>query len=256
VIVERPFLGDVWIHDLRRDAARRVTLGGQSFLPLWSPNGRQLTFTARRNDLWYLLQSDADGSGDPKQLLEASERLLSGESWSPDGETLLYSTLREDTGFDLLLHSVKEGTSRTFVASPDYDSEGSFSPDGKWVVYTSEESGVAEIYVQALAEPGRRWQVSDSMGRDPIWTSGGQEIVYRSGRRILSVAVRTEPGFEASSPQVLFEGPFVLETGGFRNFDVTKDGRRFVMVQSDQGPLDRLDFVLNWDDELRRLVPR
>ena len=93
------------------------------------------------------------------------------------------------------------------------------------------------------------------MGRDPIWTSDGKEIVYRSGRRILSVAVRTEPGFEASSPQVLFEGPFELETGGIRNFDVTKDGQRFVMIESEAGPIDRLAFVVNWDEELKRLVP-
>jgi len=250
-IAEGGTASDVWIHDIGRDALRRATLGGGR-APLWSSDGR-ITYAARLDDGWYLLRNKADGSGEAEKLIANGDRSLFADMWSPDGKTLLYTMSIPERGWDEFQFSTVDSSSRSFVSSPHYDSEGAFSPDGRWVLYSSDESGSLEVYVQALAEPARRWQISDPSGHDAVWTSGGSEIVYRSGRQIMSVAVRTEPEFEASTPQVLFEGPFELETAGFRNFDVTKDGKRFVMIQTDEGPLDRLVFVVNWVDELRRL---
>jgi serine/threonine-protein kinase len=253
-ISEGQGLGDVFIYDVGRDVLQRVTLGGNSFAPVWSPDGTRITYSFKGNGGWSLLQRDADGSAEPDTLIEQSD-FLAADAWSPDGTKLLYGTNVGDRSWDQLLFSVADGSSRTLASSPEYDAEASFSPDGRWIVYTSGESGVFHLYVQSLSETEKRWQISDSSGRDPIWT-GGTEIVYRSGRRIMSVDVRTEPDFEASVPQILFEGPFELETSGFRNFDVTRDGQHFVLIQSDEAPLDRLTFVVNWLAEVERLAPR
>jgi hypothetical protein len=200
-IVEGPQAGDVWLHDVRQGALRRITLGGNSFFPAWGPDGGTVTLSRFRSDAWSLVRGELEGSGEQELLLQGGH------------------------------------------------------PTAVWVVFTSTESGAMELYVRPFSDPGRRWQVTDSGGRDPVWTSGGKEIVFRKGRRILSVAVETEPDFHASAPQILFEGPFELETGGFRNFDVTRDGQRFIMVLSEDEPLDRPVFVVNWAEELKRLVP-
>jgi serine/threonine-protein kinase len=255
-IAEGRAAGDVWVHDLRRDSLQRVTFGGSSFAPVWSPDGTQLTYTAQQNDTWALLRTDADGSGAPEEILDNGHNGMPvAEAWLPDGRTLLYSTQVKDRGWDEFLLTIGERRSRSLVSSPDYDAEGSVSPDGNWIVYTSAEAGISEPYVEKLTEPGRKWRIADRPCSDPVWTSNGNEIVCRSGRRILSIAVRTEPDFEASVPRVLFEGPFELETSGYRNFDVTPDGQRFIMIQSDEQPLDQLEFVVNWVSELKRLVP-
>jgi serine/threonine-protein kinase len=245
---------DLWVHEVNRDTLRRVTIGASSIIPVWSPDGRQLAYSTRQNDVWCLMRANSDGSGEPLKIIENGDTVLAPDSWSPDGGTLLYSLQTPDRGWDQRLFLVKDGSSRDFVSSPSYDAEGMFSPDGKWVVYASSESGLNELYVQSLTEPGKRWQLSDQYGRDPVWTSHGKEIVFRSGRRILSVSVRMEPDFEASVPQVLFEGPFELETGGWRNYDVTRDGQRFIMVHSNEGPVNRFIYVVNWLEELNRLV--
>jgi Tol biopolymer transport system component len=174
-----------------------------------------LTYTVKKDGAWQLVQTPSDGTGATEELVSGSAIFITADSWSRDGRSLLYSTPSESTAWDEWLLSLEDGSSRILAASSGYDSEGYFSPDGKWVVYHSAESGTGELYVQSL-ENGTRHQVSDRGGRDAIWTDNG-EIIFRSGRRIMSVAVQTEPDFHASAPQVLFEGPFELETGGYRD---------------------------------------
>jgi hypothetical protein len=252
-ILEAPGVADVWIYDIPRDGLRRLTLGGVSGSPVWSPDGRKVAYTTEKNEAWILVQTASDGSGTPEELVSGGGRHVVADSWSRDGRSLLYTLPAESTGWDEWVLSAEDGSSRVFAASPAYDSEGAFSPDGKWVAYQSAESGTGELYVQPFGG-GAPMQISDRGGREPVWTGAG-EIVYRNGRRIMTVTVQTEPDFHAGTPKILFEGPFELETGGYRNFDVTRDGERFVMILSEDEPLDRLVFVVNFDEELKRLVP-
>ncbi len=126
-----------------------------------------------------------------------------------------------------------------------------FSPDGAWIAYYSDESGRNEVCVQAYPGPGRRWQVSTGGGTNPVWSPDGRELFYRQGRRMMVVPVRIDQEFSAGKPQLLFQGQFLPEP-----YDVFPDGSRFLMIQTEQdSESDQIHVVLNWFEELQRLVP-
>lgn len=136
------------------------------------------------------------------------------------------------------------------------------SPDGRWLAYASDESGRREVYVRSFLEPGGRWQISTDGGTEPRWNPAGKELFYRRGDEMWAVSVTSEPSFQPAvfqpgRPTLLFEGSFELG-GNFHNYDVSPDGQRFVMVQSEEAPEaapERLHVVLRWLDELERRVP-
>jgi len=124
---------------------------------------------------------------------------------------------------------------------------GLLSPDGRWVAYVSDESGRAEVYVRPLAGQGEKLQVSADGGGEPVWAPGGEELFYRSGDKLMAVALSLRGGASlAGRPQVLFETPYMRSLGPYPNYDVDRDGRRFVMVKGDPAPPPRLDVVLEW----------
>jgi serine/threonine-protein kinase len=131
-----------------------------------------------------------------------------------------------------------------------------FSPDGRWIVYVSDESGREEIYVRPYPGPGGKYAVSTEGGREPVWSSGGREIFYRNGDKMMVVPVQTNPDFSAGTPKVLFEEPYAMWFGGGNNYDVTPDGQRLLMIRRDTESAPRqINVVLNWHEELKRLVP-
>ena len=133
------------------------------------------------------------------------------------------------------------------------------SPDGKWLAYESDETGVLEIFVSPFPDAGRnRWQISTEAGRQSFWAPDSEELFYVSDQRLMVVSVRTDPSFVAGKPEILFEWPYFQTPG--RNFDITPDGNRFLMskplVPDDETTLPtQINVVLNWDEELKRLVP-
>jgi serine/threonine-protein kinase len=130
----------------------------------------------------------------------------------------------------------------------------SFSPDGQWIVYVSDESGRREVYVRPFPGPGRRIQISTDGGGFPVWSPSGRDIFYLIGQKVMAVEVETQPAFQAGTPRLLFEGSHEVQI--MRSYDVTPDGQRFVMIQPGARTLPtQLNVVLNWFEELRRLVP-
>jgi serine/threonine-protein kinase len=178
--------------------------------------------------------------------------------WSPDGNYLLYveDTIAQ-TETDILVWSREEG-SKPFVKSSFDENQPTFSPDGRWVAYVSDESGRYEVYVRSFPSGQRAIQISVGGGEEPLWAPGGEEIFYWTEDKMITVSVTTTPSFEPEAPVLLFEGAF-LRSGGFTGpgYDVTPDGQRFVMVQSveEEMPVRRIHVVFNWFDELKRLVP-
>jgi hypothetical protein len=132
------------------------------------------------------------------------------------------------------------------------------SPDGGWLAYTSDESGRTEVYVQPFPEPGGKKLVSTEGGSEPRWNPNGRELFYRNGGGLWSVAISTEPAFRAAKPVLLFEGEYELDAWS-SSYDVAPDGRRFVMIRrgedADTPAPQQLNVVLNWFQELKRLVP-
>jgi serine/threonine-protein kinase len=160
------------------------------------------------------------------------------------------------TDFDLWVLSRDPGSvPRPLLERPANDREAEFSPDGRWVAWVSDESGSEEVYVAAYPSLVDKVAISTAGGTAPKWSRDGRELFYRQGDALMAVAVDTSRGFRAARPMRLFAGAY-SGTGRADAFDVAPDGRRFVMVKSDEtATLQQLTVVNNWFEELKRRVP-
>ena len=245
-----PPTGDIWIYDLAARNTTRLTFDPiGEFHPLWTPDDERVAFYSYGRSLDWKAST---GSGDVSRLTEASNAVPQG--FSPDGRVLTYADL--DDIFMVRLDG--DGTPEPLVATPARENGGYISPDGRWLAYTSDESGRSEIYVRPFPEVDEgRWQVSTNGGTEASWALDGRELFYRDGDKMMRVEVAATSAFAYKPPQVLFEG--LYDTHANRNYDVARDGR-FLMVKdvtpSDQASARKhLVLVQNWLGELERLVP-
>ena len=136
-----------------------------------------------------------------------------------------------------------------------YEGGARLSPDGRWLTYVSNESGQNEVYMRPFPGPDRRWQISTQGGTQAIWNPNGKEIFYRSANKMMVVEVSTAPEVTLSPPRLLFEQRYAFGAGvTIANYDVSRDGQRFVMVK-DESSAGRLNVVLNWFSDLARIRP-
>jgi serine/threonine protein kinase/Tol biopolymer transport system component len=249
---------DIWVMDLSRGTSARLTFeAGEDETAVWTPDGARVTYSADRlGRSRAIYWKAADGSGAEERILE-SETHPHVSSWSPDGRTLVYSEYDPVYSGDIWIWTLGEKpTRRPWLRTPFNERAARFSPDGRWLAYVSNESGRDEVYVQPFPGPGGKWQVSVSGGSEPVWSRDGNEIFFRSGRQMMAVRVTHAASFSAEGPRVLFEGPFVPTRRGEAAYDVSPDGRRFVMVRRDEQSVPtHLNVVLNFSEELRRRVP-
>lgn len=255
---------DIWVLELAREALTRLTFEqGNDSLPIWTPDGNHITFSSDREGGWHVFSVPADGSGQPTQLSK-SEYPTTGASWTPDGQILAVQQGRPNTGLDIGLLRV-DGDSpaepEVLLGTPFNEAQPIFSPDGRWLAYTSDESGRAEVYVRPFPGPGGKIQVSTDGGSHPLWSRNGRELVYRSGDRMMAAALTTDPELTPSRPVQLFEGRYgeapLFIVQELLYYDVARDGQSFVMikpVESESEPT-QLEVVLNWFEELRVRVP-
>ncbi|MEE8349995.1 MAG: hypothetical protein V3R94_10510, partial [Acidobacteriota bacterium] len=246
---------DIWVYDIRRDALTRLTFDTASF-PLWTPDGTRITFQSSKSGPRDLFWKAADGTGAEEQLL-AGEFPNSPHSWSPDGKVLAFTEVHPSTNADIWLLPLEgEGKAEVFLQTPFSETGAVFSPDGDWLAYRSSESGRNEIYVRPFPTTGAKWQISTEGGDEAVWARSGNELFYRSGNKMMAVDINAEPTFTHGTPQLLFEGEYP-SIGTRAAYDVTPDGRRFLMVRESEeaSTVTQLNVVLNWFEELKRLVP-
>jgi serine/threonine-protein kinase len=245
---------DLWVHDLDRGGTSRLTREGDNHGIAWSPDDRRIFFARQQGPGWAVVASSADGSGKVEQLSEAVIQSGHVSSSSPTGEHLLVSTRRESTGGDVDLFDVKDRSLRPLLASRFEESAASFSHDGRYIAYVSDESGQPEVYVQPFPGLDARTQVSTHGGQEPVWSPRGDALFYRAGGQVMAAAVATDPPFSADRPRALFKDVYARRGAhGLADYDVSQDGERLVMIrerQQDGGGQIRL--VLNWFDELLR----
>jgi serine/threonine-protein kinase len=218
---------DIWIKELDRGPFTRLTFGGTNRRPAWSADGRTVAFIHDTGNSSLVFQRPVDGST-PQRLLARLDRQVQEVIWSPDGRWLL---LRTDNGApgagDIVgVRTSGDTTPVPLVADQFTEIHPTVSPDGRWIAYTSDESGIQEVYVRAFpATNAGRWQVSNGGGFQPRWSSDGRELYFGSGDRLMAAQIRTTQGFEVT------ELKLVLSAAGFssdrfhQTYDVLPGGK-------------------------------
>ena len=249
----------LWLYDLSRDTLTRLTFeGDRNNVPTWTPDSKRIAFNstkegALRNIFWQL----ADGSGRLEQLT-TGEYDKTPSSWSPDGQLLAFEESNPTTGLDIWVLRISDHKAQPFLRTQFNEVESQFSPDGRLLAYMSDESGRFEIYVQPYPGPGGKRQISTEGGTEPVWNPNGRELFYRSGDKMMAVGITTQPSFTVGKPQMLFEGPYAPIAAATRNYDVSPDGQRFLMLKTSeqaQAAPTQINVVLNWFEELKQKVP-
>jgi serine/threonine-protein kinase len=253
---------NIWVKQLDRGPSTRLTFGGQDRRPFWSPDGRTVAFIRDSGGSSAVYTRPADGGGE-ERLLVRLDRLVQEGQWSRDGRWIL---LRTDTGQPgtgdiVAVHPGEAGTSLPVAASPFIELNPALSPDGRWVAYTSNESGTNEVYVRPFPNAqGGRWQVSNGGGTEPLWSRDGRELFYLdAATHLTAVAVRATPSFTATGRTSLFDASGFVTAGFHQSYDVSPDGRSFLFTSplraATQAPLN-IVWVDRWFNDVAARLAR
>ena len=252
---------DVWSYDITRGTAVRVTTDpSDDQFPTWSPEGERIVFTSNRSGRPEIYSQLLDGSGTAERVFERpeSQGRLQAEAWSKDGRTLL---LTDALGGSTTSSIQLDGDRRYVPLPPSKFIEGgaAVSPDGHWIAYQSNRSGAMAVYVERYPERRSLQKVSPSGGFAARWAPDGKELYYLNldGRSLMAVPVSTGETLKMGTERKLFDGSFRTSGPGIRPYDVTPDGKRFVMIREDSTGSEspRLIVVQHWTEELKRRVP-
>lgn len=252
---------DVWIYDLVRDIQMRLTFGSASEqFPLWTPDGQRVAFGSPAGPLSW---KAADGTGEVETLVESLEALQYPLAFSPDGTALVFHD-RSSRPYELGMLSLEGERISTDLLETEFTERNAvLSPDGRWMAYSSGESGQFELYVRPFPDVNSgRWQVSSGGGEWPLWSPDGRELFYVGSEGMMVVSIELEPTFTQGTEELLFDlGPYwkPFERPN-RRIAISPEGDRFLMFKS-AGGVDEtaqttsIIVVQNWFEELKRLVP-
>ena len=260
---------NIWVYDLTAGGSpRRLTFGGRNLYPIWTRDGRYITFQSDREGDRAVYRQTADGSGAAERLTKAGEEAHEPESWSPDGKVLSMNIVsRGNQG--VWTNSFDTGSTPRIFAdlTTIVEKHSMFSPDGRWLAYMSNTTlanSNQEIFVQPFPLTAAKYQVTSTGGRTPLWSPDGRQLYFHEplSNRLLVVDIRTAPSFTVGKPvQLSVQG--TIHPIAQRNYDVTPDGKRLLVVlPTATGPTDaprsssqQINVVLNWVEELKARVP-
>ncbi len=242
---------DLWIWDVDRGVRTHLTADPAiDVIPIWSPSGEELAFSSYRSGSFDIFMRRADGSGEEKALVTTAKDDWASD-WSRDGKFMLYVTDGPDNKNDIwYLERDEQGgwEPHPFLRTPAHETVPKFSPDGRHVVYVSDDSGQPEIYIRPFPDGAYRQIVSDAGGIQPRWSRDGKEIFYVQRSAVVAVPVSTDPKISIGGAKRLFENP---RLAGFpvAQYDVAPDGQRFVLPKLEGETSIRV--VMNWYEEFR-----
>jgi serine/threonine-protein kinase len=269
----------LWVYDLRLDVPLQLTSDGDNLAPVWSPDGTRLAFfRGDRGDaegpgmVWL----PADGRGSPQPLNHRGPRAQFPSSWSVDNVLAFVTRGGDPGGADngigvWTLQMDNSSPAEAFVQTGMDSESPAFSPDGKWLAYSTystavpADSGPPDVYVRPYPEGTPVQRISADGGWSPKWSRDGRRLFYktleppadRETQRWMVVDVTTAPTFTRSRPRPLFAGPY-LNTGAIANYDVDATDERFIVVQRLEmapQPVTHIELVVNWFEELAERVP-
>ncbi|MGA8212414.1 MAG: protein kinase [Candidatus Sulfotelmatobacter sp.] len=249
-------IGDIWIFDLTRGTSTRLTFGGNNHSnPVWTPDGKTVFYASTAKGPPHIYAKAADGSGSERTVLETPEVVELPWAPSPDGRFLVYARLsKTDLGHHLwVLPLVGDGKPFPIVQDAFEESLPAVSPDGKWMVYQSNESGRREIYITAFPAGGAKWQVSTNGGTAAKWRGDGKELFFLDATdKIVAVDVNASGNaVRLGTPRDLFQTVGIQREYG--PFDVTADGKKFLLNSGNlKEGSDPFTLVLNWPVELKK----
>ena len=247
--------GDIWVTDLERSTTMRLTLDpATDNIPVWSPDGKRIAFVSNRSGVFDIYLKSADGSGDEQLLLKTPHRKRLND-WSTDGRYLLYEEQDPVSGDDLwVLPFFGDQRPLRIMETRSNKRSAAFSPDGRWIAYTSDESGAGQVYVGTFPGSGSKWQIGPS--GDPIWRRDGRELFFANNGLQMAVDVTgTGPvgPLKFGQPRVFFDALTNLQP---HPYDVTPDGKHFLLVtdrlSGDDSGSKPIVVVLNWMSGMRQ----
>jgi serine/threonine protein kinase/dipeptidyl aminopeptidase/acylaminoacyl peptidase len=255
---------DIWLYDIARGVKTRFTFGSSSstgnLSPVWSRDGRRIVYTSIREGGFGIYQKAADGSGGEELLVQPSLEQKYPMDCSPDGKSILFVKWETNRGPAIWVLPL-QGERKPYLFNQAQQSQAlsiqttaHFSPDGKWLAYSSSESGRFEVYATPFPGPGGKWEVSTEGGWFPQWRRDGREIFYVSpDGKIMAAEVKASgSSFEVGAVHPLFETKpyFGLYTANL--FDVTPDGQRLVVAYEAQQSTSAVALVANWPALLKK----
>lgn len=249
----------LWVYDPKLGVPNALTTSGVNGWPVWSPDGTRVAFA--RGDLeGEIYTMPADGSGQPKPV--GPDVKGQPSSWSRDNVlAFLHAPAPHAPVGIWTIRMDGKAKPKPFVETGA--AYPSFSPDGKWIAYASNETGKSEVYVRPFPAREPRQRISTAGGGAPVWSRHGTKLYFHTfglttqETILMEVDVTTEPKFTHTRPRELFRGK-VQGTIPIRSYDIAPEGKRFVMLlpgEQKPQPVTRINIVQNWFDELKRLVP-
>jgi eukaryotic-like serine/threonine-protein kinase len=249
----------VWMLDLERGVNTRLSFEAGGGSAIWSPDGSEIIYAPAGGQSADLYLKPANGAGQGEVILH-SEGVKTPDDWSRDGRFLIYMQRGKNAGSDLWVLPLQGDRKPVpYLATPFNEGQAKFSPDGHWVVYTANESGTKEVYVQPFpVSSGGKWVVSNGGGSQPRWSRDGKELFYFApDSMLLAVSVTTSGGtFQPGVPKPLFRAAILGGTGGGPGiawrWDISPDGNRFLMDTAlEEATAAPVTVVLNWQSAVK-----
>jgi Tol biopolymer transport system component len=254
---------DIWVYEARRDTMTRLTFGGTNIAPVWSPDGRYIAFLGPGGGVWSVR---SDGANKSQPLIQG-KYVLVPFSFTPDGKRLVYNEVNPVTAYDIWTVPIESdgaglraGKPESFLQTPADERNPTFSPDGRWLAYASNESGTYEVYVRAFPDKGGKWQISNAGGTYPLWSSNGHELFFRTVDNRIMVATYSAKAdsFAPDKPRLWFDKQLAnFGIVGTATYDLAPDGKRIVALMpvetaEGQKAQNHVIFLENFFDEVRR----
>ena len=255
------------VYDWQRDIMTRLgSTRGPDYWPVWTPDGKGIVYCSRSAGGYGIYWVRSDGASASVQLMESKD-ILAPHSFSPDGKRLAYFDSGGETQGDLWTLPIdwsdpehpKPGKPEVFLRTPAGEIDPVFSPDGRWIAYSSNEGPKTEIYVRPFpADPsGGKWQASNGGGRLAVWSRNGRELFYEAEDQIMVVSYAVQGASFIPDKPRLWSSHRLVSSENFRNYDLAPDGKRFAIVKpiEEAKPTTQVNVLLNFFDELRRRAP-